>query len=84
MKNIFLNIIESFNNKQNVGFSARKLTAFSFMLLIVYLHCRFINTDNLIEALLIDCGTLLMLLGIITMEQVIKFKNGGEEEKKDE
>jgi hypothetical protein len=80
LKNIIQGVIDSFNNKQNEGMSARKLTAFLFSLLIIYIHVKFIDITNVIDALLIDSGTLLLLLGIITMEQIIKFKNGDKEQ----
>ena len=75
MKKIFENIINSLNNTDS-GFSARKLTAFSLMILIAYVHYKYVDLSNAIEAILIDLGGVLLLLGIITFEQILKFKNG--------
>lgn len=75
MKKIIENIINSLNNTDS-GFSARKLTAFSLMILIAYVHYKYVDLSNAIEAILIDLGGVLLLLGIITFEQILKFKNG--------
>ena len=75
MKKIFENLINSLNNTDS-GFSARKLTAFSLMILIAYVHYKYVDLSNAIEAILIDLGGVLLLLGIITFEQILKFKNG--------
>lgn len=75
MKKIIENLINSLNN-QDSGFSARKLTAFALMILIAYVHYKYVDLSNAIEAILIDLGGVLLLLGIITFEQILKFKNG--------
>ena len=77
--NIINKILGSFDNSKD-GFSARKLSAFVFVLFSAYIHINYISTDNAIEALFVDSGTLLLCLGIITMEQIIKFKNGDKQE----
>jgi hypothetical protein len=69
------NILNSFNNSSE-GFSARKLTAFAFVLFTLYIHLRYIDKSNAIEALTIDGLMILLLLSIITFEQIIKFKEG--------
>lgn len=73
------NILASFNNYEK-GFSARKLTAFSLMVCIAYIHYKFVDTSIAIEALIIDLSGVLISLGIVTAEQVIKLKNGGNNE----
>ena len=73
------NILASFNNYEK-GFSARKLTAFSLMICIAYIHYKFVDTSIAIEALIIDLSGVLISLGIVTAEQVIKLKNGGNNE----
>ncbi len=75
MKKIIENLINSLNNTDS-GFSARKLTAFALMILIAYVHYKYVDLSNAIEAILIDLGGVLLLLGIITFEQILKFKNG--------
>ena len=78
MKNIINNLFASFNNQEG-GFSARKLTAFALMVLIAYVHYKYVDLSNAIEAILIDLAGVLLLLGIITFEQILKFKNGAKE-----
>lgn len=76
---IINNILASFNNYEK-GFSARKLTAFSLMICIAYIHYKFVDTSIAIEVLIIDLSGVLIALGIVTAEQVIKLKNGGNNE----
>jgi hypothetical protein len=78
MKDIITNLFASFNNQEG-GFSARKLTAFALMVLIAYTHYKYVDLSNAIEAILIDLAGVLLLLGIITFEQILKFKNGAKE-----
>ena len=79
IKEFYEKLIGSFDNKNPHTFSGRKLTAFAFVVFSGYIHIRFVNTENAIEALLVDAGTALLCLGIITFEQVIKFKNGNDD-----
>ena len=79
MKNIIENIINSLNNTDS-GFSARKLTAFALMILIAYVHYKYVDLSNAIEAILIDLGGVLLLLGIVTFEQIIRFREGSPKE----
>jgi hypothetical protein len=79
MKDIFNKLINSFDNNTD-GFSARKLTAFSLMVCIAYIHLKFIDTTIAIEALIIDLCGVLVVLGIVTAEQVIKLKNGNNQD----
>ena len=79
MKDIIKNLINSLNNTDS-GFSARKLTAFSLMILIAYVHYKYVDLSNAIEAILIDLGGVLLLLGIVTFEQIIRFREGSPKE----
>lgn len=74
IKQVATNILNSFNNHEK-GFSARKLSAFVLMVCIVYVHYKWVNHDNVAEVLIIDLCGVLILLGIVTAEQIIKFKN---------
>jgi hypothetical protein len=76
MENVFTDLYNSFNNKKDKGFSARKLTAFAFVNLAAWIHYQHINHDNAIEALMIDGAIVLICLGIITAGNIIEFKNG--------
>lgn len=68
-------LIDSFRNRPG-GFSARKLTAFAFVLFAGYIHLRYLTPETAIAALLIDAVTALLALGIITAENVIKLRHG--------
>ena len=47
------------------------------MILIAYVHYKYVDLSNAIEAILIDLGGVLLLLGIVTFEQIIRFREGG-------
>ena len=68
-------ILGSFDNVKGQGFSARKLTAFALMLCIAFIHFRFVDINNAIEALIIDLSGVLLCLGIITAQNIIEFRN---------
>ena len=76
-------IIHSFDNSKD-GFSARKLTAFTLTACVVYMHARWVEHDNVAEVLIIDLSTVLLLLGIVTAEQIIRLKNGNKSENESE
>jgi len=71
---LFKDLYDSFHNNKG-GFSARKLTGFTIVMCIVYIHYKHVDYSNSAEILLIDCVFALLLFGIITAEQVIKFKD---------
>lgn len=75
---VWPNLVKSFL-KGNDGFMARKLTAFAFMILIAYCTGKYVNTDNVIEALLVFSAMVLLLLAVITFEQLttiyLSYKN---------
>jgi len=76
-------IIASFDNSQD-GFSARKLSAFAGVSVGVIITFKYIEPQYLIEALIVWLCFALLCLGIVTMEQVIKLKNGGISTKENE
>ena len=73
------NLIKSFSNIEG-GFSARKLTAFALMVCVAYIHYKFVNQENAIDALIIDLVGVGFFLGLITVAQIINFKNGKTEQ----
>jgi hypothetical protein len=75
MKKIIYNLIGSFDNVKG-GFSARKLTAFAFVVMSAFIHLRYVNEVNAIEALIVDVCCVLVALGIITAQNIIDLKNG--------
>jgi len=52
------------------GASAKKLTAFIFVILIIWLHCKYCELSNCIEFLLTDAGMVLALLGVSTWDKL--------------
>jgi len=68
-------LFRSFDNTKE-GASARKLSAFSGLVMALYLSIKHTTSQN-IEAILITWLSFSALcLGIITVEQIIKFKQG--------
>ena len=75
VSDIYNGLYGSFDNKKDSGFSARKLTAWFTMLLITYLHYH-VNPLSATTFLLYDQIFVAFLLGLVTTEAIIKFKNG--------
>lgn len=75
MKELYTNIVNSFKNNRD-GFSGRKLTAFSLIVCIYWVHYKYVNHDNATEVLIIDLCGVLISLGIVTAQNLIEFKNG--------
>ena len=75
---VFENLRKSFENSPG-GFSARKLTAFAFVVFADFIHLKYVTADTAIAALLIDAIAALLALGIVTAEQVIRLRHGGAE-----
>jgi hypothetical protein len=82
LKFIVDNLLNSFSTN-DIGWSARKLTAFIITLLVIVAHVKWImscykNSDFslLPEVLLIDFSTILALLGLTTWERLKIFKKG--------
>jgi len=70
-------LLSSFDN-HTTGASARKLSAFALMVCVAYCHIRFVDATNVTSVLVIDLSAMLLCLGIVTAEQVIRLKNGNE------
>lgn len=68
-------LIDSFYNSKE-GMSARKLTAFGLMWMVYNVHQKYVTPENAVEVILIDLGFVLLLLGIITVQNLIELKNG--------
>jgi hypothetical protein len=76
MKKFLSEIYKSFKNLDEGRLSARKLTAFAFVVMTTYIHYAHVDKSNAIEALMVDVCAILILLGIITAGNIIEFKNG--------
>lgn len=77
MRKTLSNIYDSFFNSRE-GFSARKLTAFALMILVTYLHYKYVDIGNSFDFLVADLCAIMLLLGIVTAQNIIEFKNGKE------
>lgn len=75
MKKI-LQKIESTFDTYSKGYSARKLTAFVFCILTIYLCIKHTTEANLYDVLIILLTFILLCFGMITFQDIIKFKNG--------
>jgi len=75
------NLIKSFTTEKG-GFAARKLTAFALMILIAYIHFKYVDLTNVVEVLIIDLSGVLLCLGLVTASNIIELKNGKNNETK--
>jgi nitrogen fixation/metabolism regulation signal transduction histidine kinase len=82
---IYKGLIGSLDNKKNTGFSARKISVLVVMICIILIHLSwlkhaFLREDYkyMIQILCIDSLFVLLLLGIVTLEQISKLKNVSE------
>jgi hypothetical protein len=73
-----LNILDSLKTKDN-RFSARKLSAFAAVWIGIYSTILKVNEVNLEYVLYAWLAFALLCLGIVTIEQIIKLKNGKDE-----
>ena len=80
---IYEGVIGSLDNKKNNGFSARKISVLVVMVCIIFVHASWLkhaflreDYEYIIEILVIDSLFVLLLLGIVTIEQISKLKNG--------
>lgn len=83
----FQKLMKSFDNQED-GLSARKLTAFAIMVLIIIAHVKWLNScyknnefNLLPEILMIDYGAILTLLGLTTWERVKKSEHASKDPK---
>jgi len=76
MKNLFLKFIGSFDTITENGFSGRKLTAVAGMTCVIYLHY-IVDLSGMLALyfLIADMCLVLLCLGLVTFEQIIKLKN---------
>ena len=74
-------IIHSFDNNPNSGFSARKLSAFVGVVVAVYLSIAHCEASIVVELVVAWMCFILLCLGLITTQQIIELKNGKQENK---
>jgi hypothetical protein len=82
MKQILNKILSSFDTNTH-GFSSRKLTAFASIVVAIYVTYT-LPMDMRLHALYAWQLLALLCLGIVTIEQIIKFKNGNNTDTKPE
>jgi hypothetical protein len=68
-------LLNSFKNDK-AGYSGRKLSAFIGVATAIYLTIFKLPLENQIEGLIIWLAFSLLCLGIVTVQNVIEFKNG--------
>ena len=77
---MFKKLFGSLDNTQD-GWSARKLTAFASIITAIYVTYT-LPLDVRLHALYAWQALALLCLGIVTFEQILKFKSGGTEKDK--
>lgn len=82
MKQLIQNISNSFKHGKD-GFQSRKLAAFTLMACICYCHYKYVDLSNVVSVIGIDLLAVGVLLGLVTMENIITLKNGSKEIKQD-
>jgi hypothetical protein len=68
-------LLNSFKNN-TAGYSGRKLSALVGVLTAIYLTIFKIPLENQLESLMVWLSFSLLCLGIVTVQNVIEFKNG--------
>jgi len=71
----FIGFLYTFTNDRK-GNSARKTTAFALMICIAYVHFNFVTEENAQLIIATDGILILVLLGIITAQNLIEMKFG--------
>jgi hypothetical protein len=78
MKKIYQYLFNSFTNEPE-GFSARKLSAFVGVATAIYLTMHYCTMENVVELAMVWLLFALLCMGIITFEQIIKFRHGAQQ-----
>lgn len=68
-------LLNSFKNDK-VGYSGRKLSAFIGVATAIYLTIFKIPLEHQLDALMVWLSFSLLCLGIVTVQNIIEFKNG--------
>jgi hypothetical protein len=76
MRKIISDLIASFTT-DTLGFSARKLSAFAGVVMAIVVTFK-LPKDSYIHAVYAWQTFALLCLGIVTIEQIIRLKNGGD------
>ncbi len=76
-------VFYSFDSKCDTGFDPRKLTAWTIVIFAGHAHWNYVDKDNIVEVLIVDFLFIALLLGIVTMEQITKFKEAKNQPKEE-
>jgi hypothetical protein len=79
MKSFISNLFKSLDN-HSLGYSGRKLTALFSVLMGAYITFVKLPLEQQFNALCVWLLLCVLCLGIVTFEQIIKFKNGKDEQ----
>lgn len=74
--NFFIDLYKSLKTTGGDGFSGRKLTALSIMVLIAYVHFKFVDKDIAVAVIGLDYIAVFLMMGLITASQFIRLKEG--------
>lgn len=77
------NRLVSILDNHSKGFSMRKVVALTFVVLTYYIEMKYVTSATLTEVIIINLSFIAILLGIVTFEQILKFKEGNKNEPKD-
>jgi len=75
MKQILNNVLLSLSTEKG-GYSARKLSALVSVITAIYITGRFGDERNVVELTMVWLSFGLLLLGVVTMEQLISLRTG--------
>lgn len=75
MKAIWQKIISSFENNKE-GFSGRKLSAFFCFIVAFYISVYQVPSEYKLECVYAWLAVALLCLGIVTVQNILEFKNG--------
>ena len=67
--------LKSLTSKEE-GFSFRKLSSLVVLGLVIYLHVKYVNSENVLTFLLYDFGFIAVLLGLLNLDRFIQAKFG--------
>lgn len=79
MKTFITKLFASLDN-HSLGYSGRKLTALFCIIMGAYITMYKLPTEAYLHALYAWQVLCMLCLGIVTVEQIIKFKNGNKDE----
>jgi len=80
VKEFFIGFLYTFSNDKR-GNSARKTTAFALMICVAWIHYKYIDKGNAINALWIDLLFVALMLGLVTAANIIEFYLGKKSDK---